>query len=131
MFNEEDRKWLYDQFKDNGYDTGSYEDFTKSLDSDEDFEWWHDEAVGLGLEVGDLNEFNSLFRAPKTPSSNNQEEQLRSIEEAQARFGGGTESRMPARFYTPTEPQETKAEDKAEIARLPPSPGRQARDRGG
>lgn len=62
MFNEEDRKWLYGQFKDNGYDTGSYEDFIKSLDNDEDFKWWHEQATSLGLEVGDLNEFGSLFR---------------------------------------------------------------------
>lgn len=65
MPNEEDRKWLYGQFKDNGYDTGSYEDFIKSLDNDEDFEWWHKEATSLGLEVGDLKEFGSLFRTPK------------------------------------------------------------------
>ena len=65
MPNEEDRKWLYEQFKDNGYDTGSYEDFTKSLDNDEDFDWWHKEAVGLGLDVGDINEFGSLFRTPR------------------------------------------------------------------
>lgn len=65
MPNEEDRKWLYGQFKDNGYDTGSYDDFVKSLDNDEDFEWWHKEATSLGLEVGDLKEFGSLFRTPK------------------------------------------------------------------
>ena len=65
MPNEEDRKWLYGQFKDNGYDTGSYDDFVKSLDNDEDFEWWHNEATSLGLEVGDLAEFGSLFRTPK------------------------------------------------------------------
>ena len=65
MPNEEDRKWLYGQFKDNGYDTGSYEDFVQSLDNDEDFEWWHNEATSLGLEVGDLAEFGSLFRTPK------------------------------------------------------------------
>ena len=65
MPNEEDRKWLYAQFKDNGYDTGSYDDFISSLDNDEDFEWWHNEATSLGLEVGDLDEFGSLFRTPK------------------------------------------------------------------
>ena len=65
MPNEEDRKWLYAQFKDNGYDTGSYDDFISSLDNDEDFEWWHNEATSLGLEVGDLNEFGELFRTPK------------------------------------------------------------------
>ena len=79
MFNEEDRKWLYGQFKDNGYDTGSYEDFTKSLDNDEDFEWWHNEAVGLGLEVGDLKEFGSLFRGQKperTPEERRQDQEF-------------------------------------------------------
>ena len=69
MYNEEDRKWLYGQFKDNGYDTGSYEDFIKSLDNDDDFNWWHQEALGLGLEVGDIDEFSSMFRTPKETES--------------------------------------------------------------
>ena len=69
MQNEDDKKWLYEQFKNNGYDTGSYEDFTKSLDNDEDFDWWHKEALNLGLEVGDIKEFGELFRTPKQASS--------------------------------------------------------------
>lgn len=67
MFNEEDRQWLYDQFKSNGYDTGSYDEFVNSLNNDEDFKWWHEQAAGLGLEVGDINEFGSLFR--NTPAA--------------------------------------------------------------
>ena len=81
MPNEEDRKWLYAQFKDNGYDTGSYDDFIKSLDNDEDFEWWHNEATSLGLEVGDLDEFGSLFRTPKGGASPSAQAQAPALEE--------------------------------------------------
>ena len=36
MYNEEDRKWLYEQMQGAGVDTGSYDDFKNSLNNDED-----------------------------------------------------------------------------------------------
>ena len=63
MQNTEDRKWLYEQLKDNGYDIGSQEEFESSLDNnEEDAKWYHEQATSLGLEVGNYEDFGSLFR---------------------------------------------------------------------
>lgn len=63
MQNTEDRKWLYEQLKDNGYEIGSQEEFESSLDNnEEDAKWYHEQATSLGLEVGNYEDFGSLFR---------------------------------------------------------------------
>ena len=36
MFDERDRKYFYDEFKNNGYEVGSYDDFKKDLNNKED-----------------------------------------------------------------------------------------------
>ena len=63
MWTDDDRKWLYGQMKDRGYDVGSEETFAEDMDYDEDAEWWYEEAKSQGLDVGrDLNEFIGLMR---------------------------------------------------------------------
>lgn len=75
MQNTEDRKWLYEQLKDNGYDIGSQEEFEASLDNnEEDAKWYHEQATSLGLEVGNYEDFGSLFRNKPAPEGYTLEE---------------------------------------------------------
>lgn len=64
MWNDDDRKWLYEQMKKNGVNTGSYDDFTKSLDNKEDRDWYYQKSRSLGLNVGSANDFASMMVQP-------------------------------------------------------------------
>lgn len=62
MINEEDRKWLYERMQKAGVDTGSYEDFTSSLNnSKEDRDWYYEKSKSLGLDVGSADDFYSMM----------------------------------------------------------------------
>ena len=52
MFDERDRKYFYDEFKNNGYEVGSYDDFKKDLNNKEDRDWYYNEAKNMGYDVG-------------------------------------------------------------------------------
>lgn len=64
MWNDDDRKWLYEQMKKNGVNTGSYDDFTKSLDNKEDRDWYYQKSRSLGLNVGSADDFASMMVQP-------------------------------------------------------------------
>lgn len=64
MWNDEDRKWLYEQMRKNGVNTGSYDDFTKSLDNKEDRDWYYQKSRSLGLNVGSADDFASMMVQP-------------------------------------------------------------------
>lgn len=61
MWNDDDRKWLYEQMKKNGVNTGSYDDFSKSLENKEDRDWYYQKSRSLGLNVGSANDFASMM----------------------------------------------------------------------
>ena len=71
MWNDDDRKWLYEQMKKNGVNTGSYDDFTKSLDNKEDRDWYYQKSLSLGLNVGSADDFASMMVQPvQNPAQN-------------------------------------------------------------
>ena len=71
MWNDDDRKWLYEQMKKNGVNTGSYDDFTKSLDNKEDRDWYYQKSRSLGLNVGSADDFASMMVQPvQNPAQN-------------------------------------------------------------
>ena len=61
MWNDDDRKWLYEQMRKNGVNTGSYDDFSKSLDNKEDRDWYYQKSRSLGLNVGSADDFASMM----------------------------------------------------------------------
>lgn len=64
MYNEEDRKWLYEQMKQSGVDTGSYDDFKQSLNNQEDREWYYNKSKELNLDVGSQQDFDDMMVEP-------------------------------------------------------------------
>lgn len=66
MWNEEDRKWLYEQMRNNGVDTGSYQEFSKSLENKEDRDWYYQKSLDLGLDVGSANDFAGMMVQPRS-----------------------------------------------------------------
>ena len=65
MWNEDDRKWLYDTMSRNGVDTGSYEEFTESLNNKEDRDWYYNKSLSLGLNVGSAEDFDGMMIQPQ------------------------------------------------------------------
>ena len=64
MWNDDDRRWLYEQMRKNGVNTGSYDDFTNSLNNEEDRNWYYEKSRSLGLNVGSANDFASMMVQP-------------------------------------------------------------------
>ena len=64
MWNEDDRKWLYEQMRKKGVDTGSYDDFVKSLDNAEDRDWYYQKSVSFGFDVGSADDFADMMVEP-------------------------------------------------------------------
>ena len=64
MWNDDDRKWLYQQMKSHGVDTGSYTDFTKSLENKDDRDWYYQKSRDLGLNVGSTKDFYGMMVQP-------------------------------------------------------------------
>ena len=68
MYDEQDRKFFYEEFKKNGYQVGSYDDFKKDLNNKEDRDWYYNEAKSMGYDVGSSQDFDNMVLEP-TPSS--------------------------------------------------------------
>ena len=66
----ETRKWLYDELTSKGYDLGSYDEYDKSFDDDENVKWFFDTAVENGYDMGGYDEFVGAVR----PSARKEEE---------------------------------------------------------
>ena len=67
MWNENDRKWLYETMSSNGVDTGSYEEFANSLNNKEDRDWYYNKSLDLGLDVGSAEDFYGMMVQPQQP----------------------------------------------------------------
>lgn len=74
MTNDDDKKWLYDKLKNQGYNIGTYDEFSSSLNNEEDRKWYYDKASSMKLNVGTYDDFNKMFgtttteEAPAAPS---------------------------------------------------------------
>ena len=65
MWNEDDRKWLYEKMKGAGINTGSYADFSASMDNDADRDWYFKKAQSMGLNIGSASDFAAMMSTPK------------------------------------------------------------------
>lgn len=72
MFDEQDRQYFYNEFKNNGYEVGSYDDFKKDLNNKEDRDWYYNEAKNMGYDVGTQEDFDKMVLepAPSTSATN-------------------------------------------------------------
>lgn len=64
MFDEQDRQYFYNEFKNNGYEVGSYDDFKKDLNNEEDRNWYYNEAKAMGYDVGTQADFDKMVLEP-------------------------------------------------------------------
>jgi site-specific DNA-cytosine methylase len=69
MFDEQDRQYFYNEFKENGYEVGSYDDFKKDLNNKEDRDWYYNEAKNMGYDVGTLEDFDKMVLEPAPSTS--------------------------------------------------------------
>ena len=69
MFDEQDRQYFYNEFKNNGYEVGSYDDFKKDLNNKEDRDWYYNEAKNMDYDVGTLEDFDKMVLEPAPSSS--------------------------------------------------------------
>ena len=69
MFDEQDRQYFYNEFKNNGYEVGSYDDFKKDLNNKEDRDWYYNEAKNMGYDVGTLEDFDKMVLEPAPSAS--------------------------------------------------------------
>lgn len=69
MFDEQDRQYFYNEFKSNGYEVGSYDDFKKDLNNKEDRDWYYNEAKNMGYDVGTQADFDKMVLEPSDSPS--------------------------------------------------------------
>lgn len=69
MFDEQDRQYFYNEFKNNGYEVGSYDDFKKDLNNEEDRDWYYNEAKNMGYDVGTQADFDKMVLEPAASAS--------------------------------------------------------------
>lgn len=69
MFDEQDRQYFYNEFKNNGYEVGSYDDFKKDLNNKEDRDWYYNEAKNMGYDVGTQADFDKMVLDPAPSTS--------------------------------------------------------------
>lgn len=69
MFDEQDRQYFYNEFKNNGYEVGSYDDFKKDLNNEEDRNWYYNEAKNMGYDVGTQADFDKMVLEPSPSTS--------------------------------------------------------------
>lgn len=69
MFDEQDRQYFYNEFKNNGYEVGSYDDFKKDLNNEEDRNWYYNEAKNMGYDVGTQADFDKMVLEPAASAS--------------------------------------------------------------
>lgn len=89
MFDEQDRQYFYNEFKNNGYEVGSYDDFKKDLNNKEDRDWYYNEAKSMGYDVGTQADFDKMVLEPA----------------ASAPSGGGKQVVASAHASTEAKPQ--------------------------
>ena len=100
MFDEKDRKYFYDEFKNNGYEVGSYEDFKKDLNNKEDRDWYYNEAKNMGYDVGTQADFDKMVLEATPSSSSSAPDAAPSNQEVSTSQSGGQSTTMANKSKT-------------------------------
>ena len=94
MFDERDRKYFYDEFKNNGYEVGSYDDFKKDLNNKEDRDWYYNEAKNMGYDVGTQSDFDKMVMEPAVSASSDSKQVAASATPQSAGQGASAEAKQ-------------------------------------
>lgn len=116
MFDERDRKYFYDEFKNNGYEVGSYDDFKKDLNNKEDRDWYYNEAKNMGYDVGTQADFDKMVLEP-APSTSGGGKQVDASATTQS-VGQKASTETKPQVAQPTKKQETTDKEPGLIAKV-------------
>ena len=94
MFDERDRKYFYDEFKNNGYEVGSYDDFKNDLNNKEDRDWYYNEAKNMGYDVGTQSDFDKMVMEPAASASSDSKQVAASATPQNAGQGASAEGKQ-------------------------------------
>lgn len=94
MFDEQDRQYFYNEFKNNGYEVGSYDDFKKDLNNKEDRDWYYNEAKNMGYDVGTLEDFDKMVLEPAPSTSGGAQQVAASATPQSAGQGASAEGKQ-------------------------------------
>ena len=94
MFDERDRKYFYDEFKNNGYEVGSYDDFKNDLNNQEDRNWYYNEAKNMGYDVGTQSDFDKMVMEPAASASSDSKQVAASATPQSAGQGASAEGKQ-------------------------------------
>lgn len=115
MFDEQDRQYFYNEFKNNGYEVGSYDDFKKDLNNKEDRDWYYNEAKNMGYDVGTLEDFDKMVLEP-APSTSGGGKQVDTSATTQS-VGKKASTETKPQVAQPTKKQETTDKEPGLIAK--------------
>lgn len=116
MFNEQDRQYFYNEFKNNGYEVGSYDDFKKDLNNEEDRNWYYNEAKSMGYDVGTQADFDKMVLEP-APSATGGGKQVDASSTTQSVEQKASTETKP-QVAQPAKKQETTDKDPGLIAKV-------------
>lgn len=116
MFDEQDRQYFYNEFKNNGYEVGSYDDFKKDLNNEEDRNWYYNEAKNMGYDVGTQADFDKMVLEP-APSTSGGGKQVDASSTSQSVEQKASTETKP-QVVQPAKKQETTDKDPGLIAKV-------------
>ena len=116
MFDEQDRQYFYNEFKNNGYEVGSYDDFKKDLNNEEDRNWYYNEAKNMGYDVGTQADFDKMVLEP-APSTSGGGKQVNASATTQSVEQKASTETKP-QVAQPAKKQETTDKDPGLIAKV-------------
>lgn len=116
MFDEQDRQYFYNEFKNNGYEVGSYDDFKKDLNNEEDRNWYYNEAKNMGYDVGTQADFDKMVLelAPSTSGGGKQVDASSTTQSVEQKASTETKPQVAQ----PAKKLETTAKDPGLIAKV-------------
>lgn len=116
MFDEQDRQYFYNEFKNNGYEVGSYDDFKKDLNNEEDRNWYYNEAKNMGYDVGTQADFDKMVleAAPSTSGGGKQVDASATTQSVEQKASTETKPQVAQ----PAKKQETTDKDPGLIAKV-------------
>lgn len=116
MFDEQDRQYFYNEFKNNGYEVGSYDDFKKDLNNEEDRNWYYNEAKNMGYDVGTQADFDKMVLEPAPSTSGGGKQVDASATTQSVEQKASTETKP--QVAQPAKKQETTDKDPGLIAKV-------------
>lgn len=116
MFDEQDRQYFYNEFKNNGYEVGSYDDFKKDLNNEEDRNWYYNEAKSMGYDVGTQADFDKMVLEPAPSTSGGGKQVDASATTQSVEQKASTETKP--QVAQPAKKQETTDKDPGLIAKV-------------